>query len=614
MTTKLLMGLVVALLTLVERSYLLPPRTIQGLFTITSGRDTVLLEQYRSNGGIWQIELVNRKTLQRSVIRAILDYKRDSIELKLQTYSLGAPASAPPFKTVTVASARNRTVLTIRDSGGSSSAHQFPSGFALPPCLDGSLVLIQESLRYAHRVGRDTLAFLWISSSGPHANVARMTFRKDTAEIHAKGLEMHLAIDRSGRITAGIGTDPGRFRIDHTSRPFKPRNDDPVPDYSVQPEAAYTGKEVRIRTLDGYSLAGTLTLPKSGKFKVPAVVLVSGSGAQDRDLADAADPRGYRGFRDLADTLSQLGIAVLRMDDRGVGASSGDANSSTAEQYASDIERAIVFLREYPRIDNHRIGLIGHSEGGSVAAMIAADDPTIRGIVLLGSPARTGREVVLEETRWRTAHDTSLSERDRDSAFAARVADYDIDSAAARLRKTVIADLKASLTQVMPPAQVDSAVALALRKTDFASLAVPAPLRFFLQYDPKPTASKVRTPVMLLHGMTDRQVSPEQAEELASAFRSNGNADVSVRLFPDLNHLFLKDSIGDPLNYRRLSSQRLAPEVRGAIADWLVDRLDMHRQSQSRRDERSKYPKARRVHITSVSNMLHLSRARSGNS
>src|SRR5687767_130357 len=147
-----------------------------------------------------------------------------------------------------------------------------------------------------------------------------------------------------------------------------------------------TSLEVRVRGPAG-SLGGTLTLPGRGRAPFPAVATLTGSGAHHRD-GNRTPEHPYRPFRDIADALAGCGIATLRLDDRGVGASAGDANAARAEDTAADAQAALRFLRARPDIAARRVGLIGHSYGGEIAPMVAAEDPSVAAVVLLAGPAR----------------------------------------------------------------------------------------------------------------------------------------------------------------------------------------------------------------------------------
>lgn len=302
------------------------------------------------------------------------------------------------------------------------------------------------------------------------------------------------------------------------------------PDYSAPADAPYTAEDVAIPTPAGHTLAGTLTVPKDAATRVPAVVLISGSGPQDRDGATPAVP-GYRFFRQIADSLGRRGIAVLRLDDRGWGASGGDVMSATTDDLAADTRAAVEWLRARAGIDAARVGLVGHSEGAIIAPMLAVADERIRAIALLAGPSWTGRRIL----------DFQLREALRGQGLAG--------------------------------AALDSAFAKAAAERDAAAAGVPW-VRWFMDYDPLPTARRVRAPVLILHGQMDRQVTAEQAGELGAAL-SQGGRTVTLRLFPGLNHLFLADPAGtaDPAHYAALPSKQVPAEVLGALADWLSERL-----------------------------------------
>jgi alpha-beta hydrolase superfamily lysophospholipase len=302
-------------------------------------------------------------------------------------------------------------------------------------------------------------------------------------------------------------------------------------DYSAPADAPYTAVDVAVPTPAGHSLAGTLTLPKHAAGPVPAVVLITGSGAQDRDSHMPLIP-DYRFFRQVADSLSRRGIAVLRMDDRGIGGSGGMSPSVTTEDFAADVRAGVAWLRARAEIDPARIALAGHSEGGVIAPLVAGSDERIAAVVLLAAPSWSGR----------------------------RISDMQIRDALARTGPA--------------GAALDSAVARAAAHRDSVSEGMPW-MRWFLAHDPLPGARRLRVPVLILQGETDRQITVEQAEELGAAVRASGNGDVTVRVFPALNHLFLPDADGtaDAERYAALPDKRVPAAVLGALADWLADRL-----------------------------------------
>jgi alpha-beta hydrolase superfamily lysophospholipase len=286
---------------------------------------------------------------------------------------------------------------------------------------------------------------------------------------------------------------------------------------------------VRVRTRGGFELAGTLTRPANGGRRAPCVVTISGSGPQDRD-EKLTVVRGYRLFRQVSDTLSRRGIAVLRLDDRGTGESGGRFAGSTTADFSDDVVDALAWLRHQPGIDTTRLALLGHSEGGVIAPMVALREPTVAALVLMAGPAWDGRRVLIFQNEW-------------------------------------------AMKKKLSGASLDSAMAVARKGID--SLAVSDPwFGFFVGYDPLPVPRQLSKPrVLLLQGETDRQVSAVQVDELAAAFKAAGNRDVTVHKLPATNHLFLADPSGDPAGYARLPSSEVPRATLGLIADWLAARL-----------------------------------------
>ena len=326
----------------------------------------------------------------------------------------------------------------------------------------------------------------------------------------------------------------GRPAADTARAVSRPDTVRPAPrrDYSAPLGAPYTAQDVTIPTPMGHTLAGTLTLPNgaSATAKVPAVVTMTGSGPQDRDETLTPLP-GYRPFRQFADSLGRRGIAVLRMDDRGTGASKGNHRTATSADFAEDIRAGLAYLRTRPEIDASRLAILGHSEGGLIGPLVAVKEPQLRAMALLAAPSWGGRKILEYQLTNLTRGDTSLK-------------GTRLDSALARI-----------------PVRIDS-----MRSSS-------AWMKFFLDHDVLAVAKQVKTPTLLLNGATDQQVTPEQTAELAAAIKSGGTADVTFRVFPDLNHLFVYDPVGFPLGYARLVRNNVEPEVVGVTVDWLVAKL-----------------------------------------
>ena len=306
----------------------------------------------------------------------------------------------------------------------------------------------------------------------------------------------------------------------------------PKPDYSAPADAPYIAEEVVVTTPAGHTLAGTLTLPKGASRTQPvsAIVTVTGSGPQDRD--ENIGLPGFLPFRQIADSLARRGIAVLRMDDRGTGASGGTFKGSTSADFAEDARGGLAYLRTRPEIRADRLGVLGHSEGALIAPMVADKEPTLRAIVLLAGIAQPGRSALHFQLKNQIEHNTKLTPEMRDSQ---------------------IAEI---------PKRID------------AMMAADPWMKFFLTYDPAPTMRRVKTPVLILTGARDQQAVPEQVALQEAAFKEGGNKDVTARVLPDLNHLFVQDTDGFPGNYAKLPPpMMMRADAVGMIGDWLVQRL-----------------------------------------
>lgn len=280
------------------------------------------------------------------------------------------------------------------------------------------------------------------------------------------------------------------------------------------------------------ALGGTLTLPARGRGPFPAVVTLTGSGPHYRD-GNRTPGHPYRPFRRIADALARCGVATLRLDDRGVGRSQGDANAATAEDTKADAEAAVRFLRGRTEVDGRRVGLIGHSYGGEIAPMVAADDPSLAVVVLLAGPARPFRDTMRYQNQYVIDHDPAIPPERRAAALEEATRQQEVNVA---------------------------------RSTE-------AWRRSVQDRDPLPAARRLHMPVLILQGLTDRAVPPDDARLLETAIREGGNARVTARFFPDVNHHFQHDPVGARAGYDHLPTQDLAPEVLDALCAWLPGAL-----------------------------------------
>jgi pimeloyl-ACP methyl ester carboxylesterase len=368
---------------------------------------------------------------------------------------------------------------------------------------------------------------------------------------------------REGRIS-GLFRQSGQefpFHLGRETAAPPPRPQQPRPPYP------YRVEELTVERA-GITLAGSLTLPE-GAGPFPAAVLISGSGAQDRDETIF----GHKPFLLLADYLTRARIAVLRWDDRGVGGSGGRLADMTSADLAEDALAWVRLLAHRPEIDSTAIGLIGHSEGGMVGPIAALQSDRVAFLVLMAGPGVPGAEILVAQTEALTRAAGG------DSLMIARQAE-----AQRRLLEAVVADRPAARQQELLRALVlvqlaampegpdkETAVGQAVA-TGMAQLQTRW-MRYFLEYDPRLALRRVRVPVLVLNGELDLQVPPDlNLGEIERTLREGGDRDVTVRRFPGLNHLFQPARTGLPNEYGSISTT-LAPVVLETIRDWITARF-----------------------------------------
>jgi len=330
----------------------------------------------------------------------------------------------------------------------------------------------------------------------------------------------------------------------------------------------YKTEEVSYRNeAGGVTLAGTLTLP-SGPGPFPALVLISGSGAQDRDESLF----GHKPFLVLADALTRRGIGVLRVDDRGVGGSTGQALNSTSEDFAGDVLAGVAYLKGRPEIDRAKIGLIGHSEGGLIAPMVATRSPDVAWIVLMAGTGLPGDEIVRLQARLigqALGLDAKTAARELEiQKQVLEIARSETDEKEAEEKiRAAIAVRTAGMTEAE---RANAGDLNALIAAQLKLIRSPW-FRFFLSYDPRPMLGKVRCPVLALVGENDLQVPPgENLAEIAAALKAGGNTRVMAKELPGLNHLFQTSKTGVPSEYAQIE-ETIAPSALTLIGDWILE-------------------------------------------
>lgn len=326
---------------------------------------------------------------------------------------------------------------------------------------------------------------------------------------------------------------------------------EPVPPYP------YISEDLRFPQLaEGFSLAGTITRPEgSGPF--PAVVLVSGSGSQDRDETLF----GHKPFLLLADTLTRAGIVVLRYDDRGFAQSEGDASLATTFDLAVDTESAVAYLKTLPYVDQASIGIIGHSEGAIIAPIVAHRNKDIAFVVLMAGSGVDGI-ATLEDQTAAILRAQQAPENYIEQTVAANLAIYAVvidEQKSLEQRKEEVAHILASMG--LPSAQVEA---------QLGTLFSPW-YRTFLVLDPSRYLGGLSIPVMILNGTKDTQVSADlQVSAIEKALREGGNLRFTTKIYDGLNHLFQPAITGAVEEYGVIEVT-MDPQVLADIAWWVTE-------------------------------------------
>ena len=333
------------------------------------------------------------------------------------------------------------------------------------------------------------------------------------------------------------------------------------------PKKPYSYNEEEVEYLNekaGIKLAGTLTTPKSGA-PFPAVILITGSGAQNRD----EEIFGHRPFLVLADYLTMQGIAVLRVDDRGVGGSGGSVSKSTTADFAADVRSGINFLKSREKIDSTKIGLIGHSEGGIVAPMVAANSDDVSFIVLMAGSGLTGEEILYLQgaliARANGANEETLAKNRARQEKLYLILKQETDNLKA-IQKMKQASLE-SLDEAEKEKLANQGSKIEVQLKPLTSKW----FRFFLTYDPEVALKKVSCPVLAINGEKDLQVPPkENLTAIEEALKLAGNNNYTIKELPGLNHLFQTAKTGAVKEYAKIE-ETISPTVLKVIGDWILE-------------------------------------------
>ncbi|HET9440149.1 MAG TPA: alpha/beta fold hydrolase [Longimicrobiales bacterium] len=492
-------------------------------FVVRMGRDTIAIETFvlnaqRLEGELSGPALPNRMRYQVELSNGLPG------RMKVEMMAANSDTAAMRAELTFVG---DSVLVQSSSAGAAQPAQRLGTTRNAVPFINLAFSFVELATTQARRVtGDSTLVHYFIVTNGGTLPSKLKWITADSAVMSLGGVELRLQLDARGRILHA--TVPSQnVTVERVAGTLQ-RGAEARPDYSAPVGASYSAQDVIIKTAAGHTLAGTLTLPKARRGKIPAVVTISGSGPQDRDES-LIILRGYRPFRELADMLAARGVAVLRYDDRGYGASTGVYATATSADFASDTRAVLAYLRTRPEIDADKLFLLGHSEGGLIAPLVAAEESRLRGIVLLAGPAYTGRKILEYQTRHGADLQTEKTAAERDSLYAA-----------------------------------------GMRGLDSAAVLQPW-MRFFRDHDPVPVLRKVRVPVLVVQGETDRQVTAEQAGIIARELRAAGNSNVAVHVLPGVNHLFLSDPVGNATGYATLPTRTVVPQLLQIVGDWIVN-------------------------------------------
>jgi alpha-beta hydrolase superfamily lysophospholipase len=497
-----------------------------GLYRMFQAGTEVGRETFRRTPDAAELSVVVPVLALKLDSRTVFDSTGTFQRFEAQAYDAAGDSLRGTY-TVTVEGDTLHAVAVSKRTGASSTkAIVGPAAGVIPAQSVAVVALLAK--RFA---GHDTTVRM-LPMGGDSTIPVTVAYHGDSATVAFAGIEARTSIagGRPNTIEVPVQRVTAELWNGRDTLAALPGLHRPTPDYSAPPGAPYTAQEVRVLVHpaqgDTFSLAGTLTVPVAGAKPYPAVVTITGSGQQTRDEDLWPLLPDYRPFRQIAERLARVGVAVLRMDDRGVGGSGGQPG--TTADYANDVRALVAWLRARPDIAAGKIFLLGHSEGGMIAPLVAATDPKLAGIVLLAGPSETGRTILTYQ----------LS---RPIETAPGLADS--------VRRAELAQVPARVQQF---AQAN------------------AWTKWFIDYDPLPTARKVKVPVLILQGALDRQISAGQADTLAAAIRAAGNRDVTEKVFPGLNHLFLHTTgDGSPIEYPGLTDTQVGPEVLDEIATWV---------------------------------------------
>lgn len=436
-------------------------------------------------------------------------------------------------------------------------------------------IIVKLDLRVAFKISKKPDGTLMATLDSPDQGVKdipvdRVSFENGRLSLEAKTIQATF----EGKMNEDGLAIEGLWRQAGSSWPLVLKRVDEVPKlhWPQEPKKPYPYNEKEVvyeNKKDGVKLAGTLTFPRS-KGPFPAVLLITGSGLQDRDES----LMGHKPFLVLADHLTRRGLAVLRVDDRGIGGSTGNVFEATSEDLARDVLAGVEYLRSRKKINPKQIGLIGHSEGGLIAPMVAIQSLDVAFVVLMASPGLTIEEIlylqadlvlkvlgasdkVIDLVHTQQEQIFPVLKQEKDRAVAEK-------KIRAIMKETEAAEAELSEQEREWLDSFGDTTELSVR------LLLSPWFRQLLTHDPKPTLRKLKCPVLAIIGEKDLQIAPkENLQAIEQALKAGGNTNYTVKELPNLNHLFQTAETGSPTEYGKIE-ETFSPTALRVIGEWIA--------------------------------------------
>lgn len=469
-----------------------------------------------------------------------------------------------------------RLLLSLLFFVGTLHAQDAPTTASIAGSWEGALKVGAIELRLGFTLQADgqgnvTGTMVSIDQGNAEIPVNKATLVKNELKIHVAkaaatftGTLSEAGDSAEGNWVQGPNKLPLTLKkVKSVTKLVRPQEPKPPFPYKAE-EVTYENAAAKVK------LAGTLTIPQ-GDGPFPAVLLITGSGPQDRDESLL----GHKPFAVLADYLTRRGITVLRVDDRGVGKSTGKFDEATSFDFADDVLAGVQFLKTRKEVDSKRIGLAGHSEGGLIAPIVASKCSDVAFIVLLAGTGLTGEEIIylqsklIAEAEGAKVSDTKTNEVLQRKIFAMVKA----EPAGPDLVKKLLAMAKEEVDKLTPEQkkEMEKQGGMPALTASLGAFAKPW-FKTFLSYDPTTSLKKVKCPVLAINGELDLQVPyKENLEAIRYALESSGNTQVTTKSFPKLNHLFQTSKTGSPTEYGKIE-ETFNPEALKVIGDWILER------------------------------------------